>query len=176
MKRAEQGLTVLVVLVLLTVMMLGGLALARMTEVGTLASGNAAYREAALQASEVGINTAFAQLTALADDEVDTGTWYTATPSATDVHGIPMVDFDAAPSITVGAYQVNYVAERVCTGAMPVVDAQRQCLIKQERQMASADRTREAVDPPFAKQFRVTVRVTGPKGTQAWVQTLITKG
>jgi hypothetical protein len=35
-----------VVLVLLSVMLLGGMALARMTEVGTLAAGNAAFREA----------------------------------------------------------------------------------------------------------------------------------
>ena len=59
-RRADRGMTMLVVLVLMTVTLLGGLALARMTEIGTLASGNAAFREASLQASEVGANTAFA--------------------------------------------------------------------------------------------------------------------
>ena len=37
--RSERGMTMLVVLVLLAVMLLGGMTLARLTEVGTLASG-----------------------------------------------------------------------------------------------------------------------------------------
>ena len=57
--RGQRGVTMLVVLVLLSVMLLGGMALARLTEVGTLASGNTAFREAAVQASEVGLNTVF---------------------------------------------------------------------------------------------------------------------
>ena len=44
--RPQRGVTILVVLVLLSVMLLGGLAMARMTEIGTLAAGNAAYRAA----------------------------------------------------------------------------------------------------------------------------------
>ena len=40
----------------------------------------------------------------------------------------------------------------------------------------SSDASKEALDPPHAAQFRLTVRVTGPKGTQSWVQALVTKG
>ena len=43
---AERGVTMLVVLLLLSVMLLGGVALARITEIGTLATGNSGYREA----------------------------------------------------------------------------------------------------------------------------------
>ena len=34
----------------------------------------------------------------------------------------------------------------------------------------------EVLDPPNSRQFRITVRVTGPKDTRAWVQALITRG
>ena len=64
-RRSQRGVTILVVLVLLAVMLLGGLAMARMTEIGTLASGNTAFREASLQASEVGLNEAYAALQAV---------------------------------------------------------------------------------------------------------------
>ena len=175
MKRAQKGVTMLVVLVLMTVMLLGGLALARMTEVGTLASGNAAFREASLQASEVGVNTAFAAIQGLVDENTDSGGWYFASTQAQDAAGVPTVDFDAAPEVALGAYSVRYVVDRVCTGAMPVTNPMRQCLVKQIPQIESAT-DREKPDPPTARQFRITVRVTGPKDTRAWVQALITKG
>lgn len=165
----------IVVLVLLTVMLLGGLALARMNEVGTLASGNAAFREASLQASEVGVNTAYAAVRALADENTDAGTWYFATTQAQDANGVPTVSFDTAPEVVVGAYSVRYIVDRVCTGALPVTEPLRQCLVKQIPQIESST-DREKADPPTARQFRVTVRVTGPKDTRAWVQSLVTKG
>ena len=175
MRRAQRGVTMIIVLVLMTVMLLGGMALARMTEVGTLASGNAAFREASLQASEVGVNTAYAALVALANENDNVGSWYYATAQAQDASGVPVVDFDAAPEVLLGAYSVRYVVDRICTGALPVVDPLRQCLVKQVAQLESST-DREKPDPPTARQYRITVRVNGPKGTQAWVQALVTKG
>lgn len=175
MRRGERGMTMVVVLVLLTVMLLGGLALARMTEVGTLAAGNSAYREASIQASEIGTNTAFAALTALADENNNSGSWYFAQTQPVDAMGLPTVDFDAAPEVVVGAYRMNYVVDRICTGALPVTQPLRQCLVRQIPQIESAT-DREKPDPPTARQFRITVRVTGPKETRAWVQVLAHKG
>lgn len=174
--RGQRGITMLVVLVLLSVMLLGGMALARMTEVGTLASGNAAFREASLQASEIGVNTAYAQIKALANENSNTGGWYFASTLVQDSNGIPTATWSSAPEVLVGAYSVRYVVDRVCTGALPVTDPLRQCLVKQELPEAESRTDREKPDPPTARQFRITVRVIGPKDTQAWVQALVTKG
>lgn len=175
-QRTERGVTMLVVLVLLSVMLLGGMALAKLTEAGTLASGNTAFREASLQASEVGLNEVYRRVREdIANEDVDLAGWYWATAQATDAEGLPAVNFDAAPTIVVGSYTASYVAERLCEGAMPVTDALRQCLVKQIPQIESAT-TAEKPDPPTSKQFRVTIRVTGPKDTRTWVQSLITKG
>jgi type IV pilus assembly protein PilX len=171
----QQGVTMVVVLVLLSVMLLGGMALARMTEVGTLASGNAAFREASLQASEVGVNTAYQAVRDLTNENSNAGSWYFATAQALDANGVPTVSFDAATEVVVGAYSVRYVVDRVCTGALPVTEPLRQCLVKQIPQIESST-DREKPDPPTARQFRITVRVTGPKDTRAWVQALMTKG
>jgi type IV pilus assembly protein PilX len=175
--RARQsGVTMVVTLVLLIVMLLGGMGMARMTEIGALAAGNSAYREGAVHASEVGINTAFAQVRALADEEVDTGNWYWALAQTQDANGLPNVAWTSAPTITVGNYTVRYVVERVCQGALPISDPVRQCLNRTTARIESRDLTREPPDPPSARQFRVTVRVTGPKDSQTFVQALVTRG
>ena len=173
--RGQRGITMIVVLVLLTVMLLGGLGLARMTEVGTLASGNAAFREASLQASEVGVNTAYAAIRGLTNENANAGNWYYASTLAQDANGVPTVSFDDAPEVVVGAYSARYIVDRVCTGGLPVTDPLRQCLVKQVPQIESST-DREKPDPPTARQYRITVRVTGPKDTRAWVQALITRG
>lgn len=166
----------LVVLVLLSVMLLGGMALARLTEIGTLASGNAAYHEAAMQASEIGINTAFQAVRALTDEDTTVSTWYSATAKAKDSNGLPTgVDWSTAPAISVGNMTVSYVAERACT-VTPVTEPLRQCLVKQVPKMGSRAVGTEPLNPPNSKQFRITVRVTGPKDTQTWVQSLVTRG
>ena len=174
-RRARRGVTMLVVLILLSVMVLGGLAMARMTEIGTLASGNNAYREASLQASEVGINTAYLAVRNLGNEEVAAGTWYWPTTQAADVNGMPNVAWDNAPEVVVGSYRVRYVVERMCNVA-PVTDTLRQCLVRQVPQPESARVGHEAVDPPNARQYRITVRILGPKDSETWVQTLATRG
>ena len=174
----RRGVTILVVLVLLSVMLLGGLALARMTEIGSMAAGNAAFREASLQASEIGLNEVFARLrdaNIVPDENEAVGTWYQPTVTGTDADGLPNVDWDTMPEIVVGQYRVRYYSDRICEAAVPA-DPLRECLVKQLPQLTSADFNKEKLDPPNAKQFRVTIRVTGPKGTQTWVQSMVTKG
>jgi Tfp pilus assembly protein PilX len=173
--RVQRGVTILVVLLLMSVMVLGGMALARMTEIGTLATGNNAAREASLQASEVGINTAFVATQGLATEENNAGTWYWATTQAADANGMPNVAWDAAPEIVVGSYRVRYIVERLCNVA-PVTDTLRQCLVRQVPQVSSSRVGHEEVDPPNTRQFRITVRVLGPKDAETWVQTLVSKG
>ena len=174
-RRAPRGVTVLVVLLLMSVMVLGGMALARMTEIGTLATGNNAAREASLQASEVGINTAYLAVQALASEESNSGTWYWATTQAADAAGIPNLAWASAPEIAVGVYSVRYVVERLCNTA-PVTDTLRQCLVRQVPQVSSSRVGHEEVDPPNTRQFRITVRILGPKDSETWVQTMVSKG
>ncbi len=173
-RRGSRGVTMLVVLLLMSVMLLGGLALARMTEIGIMATGNSGYREASLQASEVGVNTAYARVRTIANEETNSGNWYWATMQA-QAAGLPNVTWATAPEITVGSYSVRYLVERMCDTA-PVTATLRQCLVKQVPQTSSSRVGVEELDPPNSRQFRITVRVTGPKDTETWVQSLVTKG
>lgn len=177
-RRGERGMTMLVVLVLLSVLLLGALSLAQLTAAGTLVGGNVASKERALQLSEVGVNDAFAALQALADEESNAGTWYYAQAGATDGAGLPQaINLDTAGvSRTVDGYTVRYVAERLCSTA-PATEPARQCLLSQAQpRIANAKAGEEAAEPVSARQFRITVTVTGPKGTRTVVQALATRG
>ena len=180
LRRGQRGMTLLLVLILLTVMMLGGLALARMAESSALVSGNVAGKDASVHASEVGWNAAFEQVKALADEDKNTGNWYWASMQPTNsATGIPTgIDFDTTPVIDggVGRYTVTYAVERMCTVA-EVKASTRECLVKFDPDTPVDMQT----DPPDfqtknSRQFRITVRVTDPRGTQTWTQSLVTKG
>lgn len=174
--RRQRGVTIVVTLILMAVMLLGGIALARLTEVGTLAAGNSAYHEAAVQASEVGVNTAFAAVRSLANEEANSGAWYFAQTQATDTNGVPTVTWASAPEVVVGQFSVRYVVDRLCSGTLPIGDPIRQCLNKNVPTDNSRSASAEKPDPIAAKVFRISVRITGPKGTQTWVQSLVNKG
>jgi type IV pilus assembly protein PilX len=174
-RRRQRGVTMLLVLLILSVMLLGGMALARITEIGTLAAGNSAFREASLQASEVGLNSAFAAVRALADEEASTGNWYWPTVQTADAKGIPQVAWNG-PEIVVGSYRVRYVVERMCN-TTPVTNSLLQCLVKEKPiSPESVKPNDDPLESPNSHQFRITVRVLGPKDTETWIQSLATKG
>ncbi|MBG6079697.1 pilus assembly PilX family protein [Rubrivivax gelatinosus] len=173
-RRTERGVTMVVVLILLTVMLLGGLVLARMTEASTIAGGNVAFHESALQASEIGLNTAFTAVRTMSNEQMAANNWYSPVEVAKDSKGVPNVTWSNAPSIAVGANTVRYVVERACTVA-DVDYPLRECLVKQIPQPKSRVAGSEELEPPNSKQFRITVRVEGPKGTVVTVQSLVTK-
>jgi Tfp pilus assembly protein PilX len=170
----------LVVLILLTVMLLGALAMARHLESATVAAGNTAMRDSALQASEVGLNTAFQAVQGLADLAAENnaaGTWYWPTPQAADASGVPQINWNSAPEVTVGNNSVRYVVERVC-GVAVVTDPMRECLVRlpPDNSMNSAQFQDNKLEATSSRQFRITVRVVGPKDTTVFVQSLVTRG
>lgn len=174
-RRMQRGNTIVLVLVLLGVMLAGALGMSRLAELSTLAGGNAASSDGALQASEVGINTGFAAVLALADEDAAVTGWYWPTMQPADAGGAPQVSWTAAPQIAVGRFTVRYVVERMCSDT-PVTDSTRQCLVRQVLKTESSSAGSERPDPPTARQFRITVQVTGPRGTQVWTQALVTRG
>jgi type IV pilus assembly protein PilX len=170
----------LVVLVLLSVMLPGGLGLARMTEVGSLIAGNISFKERAVQSAEIAYSAAFTRVLELADENADTGSWYYATMRPQDADGTPTgIDWSATPEINVGAFNVRYVIERLCQSP-PIVDVRRQCLVRMQDpgvtpQVQSQRDDASPLDAAAGRQFRITIRVTGPKDTVTFVQGMVTR-
>jgi Tfp pilus assembly protein PilX len=170
------------VLIVLATLMLSGLALARMTDSGTLLAGNLASRAAALQAAEVGVNNGYAAVKVLADEENE---FYRAPYQRTlnqnqTAQGLPSSVVWSTAS-TVGAMSVSYHIERVCDyTAAAITDHTKQCLLKEvdmpvNRAKDPGDRDKQ-LDNPYVTQFRITARVTDQRNTTVYVQALVTKG
>lgn len=182
----QQGVTLIVVLVLLLVMLLGGLSMARMSEVGTLVAGNISFKERAVQASEVGVNTAFQRVVDMVNTDADIGNWYAAQLRAADADGVPLnIDWAATPELRVGSnneFSVRYFVDRQCS-TTAITEPQRQCLLRQADAPQSAGTCKQedcSYDPPAGRQFRITTRVTflgrdGRDDVATFVQALVTK-
>ncbi len=183
LRQTQRGVTVVVVLVILSVMLLGGLALARMTETGSLVFGNVAAKDASVLASEAAVNEAFNRISALNFDQTnDQAGWYRAQMQATDGNGLPTLNFDQGALVGIGTilgsekprYEARYVVERMCNTAA-VSDIIQQCLVRmKEAKTQAIDADRAQIAPENMKQFRITVRVTDQRGTTTWVQSLAT--
>lgn len=60
--RKQQGVVLLITLIVLVAMMLAGIGMIRSVDTGTLVAGNIAFREVTVQAGEAGMNTAYNRL------------------------------------------------------------------------------------------------------------------
>jgi type IV pilus assembly protein PilX len=173
----QRGTSLIVVLVLLTVLLLGAMSMAKVTQTSTLVAGNIATKSASLQASEIGLSEAFVQLKALTAPDTGNGSWYFATRQADLDTVAPTVDWSNAMEVTTGAptgYRVRYFVDRLCT-VTPVVDENNQCFSKRIGMVGSAEAGTESLDTPASVQYRLTVSVEGPKETRSFVQQFATR-
>jgi Tfp pilus assembly protein PilX len=172
----QKGASLIIVLVMLTVLLLGALSMARLNETSTLIAGNVAFKDSAMQASEVGISEAFANLSTIVDEEQNQDGWYFASMQGDDPSGLPSsVDWTKAAAVKVGTFDVRYVIERQCTGPSPILDINSKCVIKPIATVASAKAGQESFESAASKQYRITVFVSGSKNTQSYVQTMVVR-
>lgn len=162
------------VLIVLMVLLLGSALVMRSGETVTLMVGNSAMRDAGVRAADLGVNQAFAYVRDLSTEESDAPPRYFAMRQSLDNAGLPATAaWSSIPSEPIGNHAVQWVVERLCQGVQPVIDVLGQCQVSQT-EVAGSNRggwgTPVQSDP--VKYFRVTVRVTGPRGSEQFVQTL----
>jgi type IV pilus assembly protein PilX len=184
--RSQRGITMVMVMLLMTAMLMGALAFARVTEIGTLVSNNVATKESSIHAAEVGRGVAFARLQALANRNNNSGGWYWSQEQAINPStGIPTtINFNATPQVdgNVGRFTVTYAVERLCNIDV-VQNSAVECVTVNatDDDDDTGDPRDMSSDPKEymtdgAVQYRITVRVTepAPRNTQTWTQTLVT--
>ena len=187
----QRGVTLLIALIALIAMTLAGIALIRSLDTSNVIAGNLAFRQAALQASDKGIESAFLALPTIIATSRDTNiaNQYYALEQALDSRGIPSgVNWANVPcrdhtnaTVTCSTqdYQVKYVIERLCdSGAtLPISDIQGKCRCDvgtgKGGSKGSFGTVFSAADAVY---YRVTVQVTGPRSTQTFVQAILASG
>lgn len=173
--RTERGASLVVVIVLLLILMISALALVRSSDTVSAVAGNTAFKQAATEAADTGIQGAAVWLTALTNVESDVGGTYFSTRQNVDGYGMPTVDWSTIPQATVSAFRVQYVVERLCQGPTPVANVLTQCMTSQLSQEGSRRVGSPSYSGTTAVYYRVTVRVRGPRNSESFVQSMLSK-
>lgn len=169
--KQQRGTVLIMSILMLTILLIGSAALIRSSGSNATIAGNIAFKQVATSVAGVGLEIASNILTNIADHEITVHNQYYAASQEVDENGLPSnVDWSEVPSTAVQNYNVQYVIERLCTGALPVNDATTQCNV------GAISNTKIIGAPVYqevTQYYRVTVRVTGPKSTNAFIQAIM---
>ena len=194
----QRGVVLIIALLVMVVTILAAVALVRTVDVATLVSGNLAYRQAAVQAADSGVEAARAYLMGLpvADLNADIVPAYFSTWAggiAPPIKGFNPAAFawtdadsTAVTDVPDTSTQVRYVVHRMCQNPGDPVVAN--CYTsKSITTGGNSNRIKEPGDLPCFDPntganlcgiaanpfYRISVRVTGPRGTVSYAQAVI---
>jgi Tfp pilus assembly protein PilX len=171
----QSGVALFIVLVVLAIMLVGSLAMLRSGEVSALVAGNVSFREAATQATDIGIADAAKALDVQTNLDTNIANNYFATRQPEDAYGIPTtVNWSSVPTMAVGNYTVQHVVDRLCQ-VTPVTDPTGTCMVRDSESAGSNKAGSLAYKNPASVYYRITVKVVGPKSTASYVQALVLK-
>lgn len=182
-RRKQGGVSLVISLIALLAMTIAGLALIRAVNTTNVISGNLAFRQSTLHATDVGVETALTTLDTVIATSIDANypagcasgaCNYYPTRQPINTGGIPtVINWTSVPSTTIDAsYAVQYVLDRLCDGPTPVTDVSSKCMRTTESSVGS--KKAGAISFTSANQvyYRATVRVVGPRNTVSIVQAL----
>ncbi len=172
----QQGYYTISTLVLLVIMTLAVIALVRSSSTTTIISGNMAFKEAAIQYSDIMIRQASNQINNLANPEVNIAIQYFATEQPVDANGLPTtVNWNNVAIITQDQYRLQFITERLCTGSLPIANTTTQCINFSRNSASSNNVGSQVFTPPPVIYYRVTIRIQGPRNTLTFVQGIFTR-
>ncbi|MBS1196234.1 MAG: hypothetical protein H6R18_19 [Proteobacteria bacterium] len=197
-KYRQNGLALMISLILLVVMSLAGIALVRSVDTGVLAAGNLAFRQGATQAGQQGIEMARQWLTdnvaLLNNDNPDQG-YYANSQNFLDLTGnrttttADNVNWDGSggastPNCLAGdaqGYTVCYIIHRLCDTSGVALDSGT-CTTKDGarggsslgagRQMGTYQEGSWTDTTTFG-YYRITIRTEGPRNTVGFLQAFV---
>lgn len=195
LRRAQQGVVLFIALIVLVAMSLAGVALLRGVDTGTIIAGNLAFRQTSMHVADLGVEAARAWLLAqpTSDLHIDkTADNYFATWQANlDLLGndASKPDYDWTTSVPVpsgstyeppSGYTVRYVIHRLCENSGDPTGSSANCVKVGGAAGTAASGTKGAaaygtyaISVPTSAMYRITVRVTGPRNAQSYVQATV---
>jgi type IV pilus assembly protein PilX len=199
-RRDQRGIIMVVTLVALAVLMLGGVALMRSSDTFGALSGQLGFRRdlknqgdramamainalksGTLSSSDVRLNNlATSNYSAAKLDSNGNGIPKVLLKSDSDFkeagYEINIVDADSSGANATSGIKARYVIDRLCSDAVTIADANcAKTYLPLET--AIQDKDRDMTSESFRSQplviYRITVRVDGPRGTQAFFQSTV---
>jgi type IV pilus assembly protein PilX len=186
-RHAQRGVSLIIALIALVALTLAGLALMRSADTTNVISGNLAFREATVQATDVGVETAITALTTIATTAPDANApagcavgacnYYPTMQAPANGAGVPtVIDWTAVPSTALDAsYAVQYVIDRLCDGPTPVTDIADKCMNLAGTSVGSKKAGAVSFTSASQVYYRVVVRVVGPRNSVSIVQATVAR-
>lgn len=187
----QRGVVLVFSLIILLILAIGAVALLRSMNSSLLSAGNLAFHRDLVNQGEQAVANVMAEfksggapLSGLTTaDNINAN--YKATSLPVNAQGVPNVLLgNVATFGTVGApandiagatpdVVVRYVIDRLCV-AGTVVASIASCVQSTGLPTGGTANRNTAVTPPSATVYRLSVRITGPRNTQAFLQTTFT--
>jgi Tfp pilus assembly protein PilX len=182
----QRGVVLVIALIILVALSLAGLALVRSTDTGNVISGNMAFRAAAVQAADLGVEDAFLAIAgatgyATAPDTAVANKYFPQIQDTTGPDGVPDGIPDVTWSSVTGATPtegntVRWVTERLCNGLTTSPDlVLANCATAPGAPNNSQKPGLQPTNQNYAVAYRVTIRVEGPRNTVAMAQAVIAR-
>lgn len=196
----QKGMVLFIALIVLVAMTLAGIALVRSVDTANVIAGNLAFKQATLQAADLGVETAVSVLPNIVANSIDTDLtpaassanpnyWYYASRRTTDANGVPTqqqygaagaavaIDWTQVPvAQTLSGNSVQIVIDRLCRGPTPVLDLTGQCFADAPTTGSGSQKAGVTIFAGTpAVYYRLTARVTGPRNTVSMVQAILSR-
>lgn len=198
MRRRERGVVLLFCLVVLVVLLAGGVAVMRSMNASLATAGNLAFRRDLVNKGEQATARVLAQfrsggvLQTPASEAADlTSANYSASRLETNAQGIPTIllqddtAFGAKGAVSNDikdadeSVKVRYIIDRLCNAAgLPSTLGPTGCVYAPSTTQVtggSSQRARDDLPPPSSIVYRLSIRVSGPRDTQVFLQSSFTK-
>lgn len=196
-RRREDGVIMIIALIVLIAMTLAGIGMIRSIDTGTLVAGNIGFRQAALATADSGVEAARKWLMdnrALLDGDNPVAGYYSTRQDNLDITGnrtsagADGVDWGGSdPSQPVKAFHagnldssgndVYYLIHRLCAVTGNINAAGQSCASTSQltggSTMGAANYPEHGLKTKAQVFYRITARANGPKNTVSYVQALI---
>jgi len=196
--RRQEGVVLMIALIVLVAMTLAGLGLIRSIDTGTLVAGNIGFRESAVASGDSGIelartwlmnnrnslnndNTTFGYYSTRQDSVDLTGNKTTGTADGVDWGGTnptaPVKAFDAGTTVDGTGNHIYYVIQRLCATPGGINAPAQDCTTIAITGMGSTqnapDYSGYALTIKNEVYYRITSLIEGPKNTVSFVQSIV---
>lgn len=189
MRRHERGVVLLFCLIVLLILLAGGVAVVRSMDASLTGAGNIAFKRDMVNQGEQALSSVLTKfrsggsLVSATDADLKTEN-YKASVLTTNAQGIPTALLTDTAFAAVGTttkdltggtpdVKIRYLIERMCSAAGAA--SSTNCVQSAAAPAGGTAGPQPPPAPPTATVYRVTVRVTGPRDTQVFLQSSLTR-
>jgi Tfp pilus assembly protein PilX len=185
----QRGVVLIFTLIVLLILTIGAVALMRSMNTALSGAGNLAFRRDLVNQGEYAVSQVMAEFQT-GDLSTSASTLnnvpadnYSATMLATNAEGVPTALLQNALPSTVGTHAdltgptsdilIRYVIDRLCSSTGTPTGSL--CVQSSASPTGGTAGNTATVKPPTATVYRLSVRVTGARNTQVFLQTTFTR-